>query len=132
MSIRAVVTRGFGSFGTVADVARRGYGASAVIPPVTPTIPDAVTGGFWPRSRRQIREPEEAIQLIEAQGTEAQQERAIDVAPLIAKLEHAKATLDATQKRRARAEAKWALAVANQIQRDRDDEEVAVVLLLLH
>lgn len=106
-----------------------GDGGSVVVPPVV--VIDQAVGGFWPRDWK-IKDAEEAIQLIEAQGTEAQQERAIDAAPLIAKLEHAKGLLDATQKRRARAEAKWALAVANQIQRDRDDEEVAIALLLLH
>ncbi len=44
MSIRAVVTRGFGSFGTVKDVTRRGYGASGVITP-DPTPPQTTAGG---------------------------------------------------------------------------------------
>lgn len=101
--------------------------------PVTPPVVviDQAVGGFWPRDWK-IKDAEEAIQIIEAQGTEAQQERAVDVAPLIAKLEHAKGLLDATQKRRARAEAKWALAIANQIRQERDDEDVSIALLLLH
>lgn len=131
MTIRAIITRGYGSGGSIPFVVTRGYAPGApIVPPVVPTD-TSVAGGFLLR-RRKVEDPEEALEIIEAAGTPAQQERAADITPLLYKLEHAKNLLDAEQKRRARAEARWAMECAKRILQDRDDEEVAVALLLLH
>ena len=52
MSIRTVVTRGYGAFGTITDVTRRGYGAAGVIPPDPPVV--SVFGGHF--AKKKLRE----------------------------------------------------------------------------
>lgn len=52
MTIAAVVTRGFGSFGSVPDVVRMGFGASAPVPP-TPSPSAIPAGGTSKRVRGQ-------------------------------------------------------------------------------
>lgn len=97
---------------------------------------DAATAGFWGgwlRKRKKPIEVEEALQIIEQDGSAAEQERAarIEAEALFARLSRAERALTEAQRRRAESERKWALAVAQRIERDREDEALALVALLM-
>lgn len=87
-------------------------------------------GGFFPKRRRRI-EPEEAIEIIEAVGTEPQRDHAarIETERLFERL--AERDLTQSQARLARAERAWAMHTAQRILRDRDDEEIVMAVLLM-
>jgi hypothetical protein len=132
MSIRLVVTRGFdnGTYvGSMADVVRRGYGASGVI--VTPPAVAAFYSGGWaPRKRKKLA-PAEALQIIELDGTAAERERAAQDEALFARVHHEERLLTEAQHARAKAEMRWAVAAAKRIQIERDDEEAVALAMLL-
>lgn len=131
--ISPVVTRGFGSGGSIALVVTRGYALGApVIPPVTTPASAGYWGG-WLRKKKTIEDVQEALDLITEEGTRAEQERAarIESEALFARLARAERALTEAQRRRAESERKWALAVAQRIARDREDEEIALAVLLM-
>lgn len=130
--IAPIVTRGFGSGGSIALVATRGYSIGEA---VAPAVAFAYSGGWESlrRRKRVIEEPVEAIEVVLEDGTAAERERAaqIEADRLLWRLAHEKALLDATQKRAARAQARWVIEVAHRIERERDDEDLALVALLM-
>jgi hypothetical protein len=106
-------------------------GAGSITPPAPSDLAVFFGGGFFPKRRRREVEPEEALQVIEAKGTDTQREHAarIEAERLFERL--AERDLDAAMARRARAERAWAQEVALTILRERDDEELALYALLL-
>ena len=50
MSVKTIITEGFGSFGTISLVITQGYGSS-LVPPTPPVVVPA-TGSGWERKRR--------------------------------------------------------------------------------
>jgi hypothetical protein len=106
-------------------------GAGSITPPAPSDLAVFFGGGFFPKRRRREVQPEEALQVIEAKGTDTQREHAarIEAERLFERL--AERDLDAAMARRARAERAWAQEVALTILRERDDEELALYALLL-
>lgn len=101
MSIAQVVSRGYGSFGTVNKVTTRGYSiGAAVIPPVVTTKAPFVGGGgkstyryFTPDLGGKKRKRIDAVLLQEARvikQIEAYQDRGVDLLVLDALIERLK------------------------------------------
>ena len=64
MSIRAIITEGFGSFGTIPDVVRQGFGAgAAVVEEVEETVKTGTGGIDQPSRRRGIVKPTGTLHL---------------------------------------------------------------------
>lgn len=102
-----------------------------VTPPVA--APAAIFWGANPfRRRKKKLEPEEALQIVEQDGTQEERDRAASEArALFARLATAQDQLSRAEQRRIRAERAWVLAVANRIQQERETEQLAVIALLL-
>lgn len=90
-------------------------------------------GGFFPKRRREELKPIEAVEIVREQGNPQERERAaeIEAEALVSRLVRAKRLLNDAEKRAARAQGKWAVSVAERIERERDDEELALFALLV-